>query len=291
MKTLVRSFVGRAPLMLQMQMAKVILWLEDVLQVFRCSYLRRSGMTEFLLDAHSPHGDVCHILASGWSLNDSFPRIDRSNAFVIGFNFSFLKCPDPDVHFIENASSADKRFFINTFHHYAALNIFKISDKTRLVFKNISEFKNSTKLICWLYGREAEFVRDRHYRIFSGKGVGPTLALMLEDKRGLPQAVSSVVGLVIWAKNMGFKNIVVHGLDFYGPHFYGPDLHKAIFEGYIPACFDPAIGSHKTVVGENGVGVKDLFIELKKSLERHGVKLSAGSALSPSAVFLGSTYD
>lgn len=291
MKKNIRALISRTPVFFQILIARATLFVEGGVQTLRCFYLRRSGMKEFSLKPSPSHYKECHILASGWSLNDSLHLIERSSAFVIGFNFSFLKCPDPDLHFIENASGADERFFINTLQHYAALKLFKLSNHSRLIFKNISEFKNSVKFISWLYGDKAEFIRDRHYRIFSKPGLRPTLKLMLKDKKHLPQAVSSVVGLVIMARIMGFKKIVVHGVDFYGPHFYGRDLGKAIFDGPLPESIDISLDHHKTSTGQNGVGVLDVLVEIKREFEQQGLTLLAATKKSPSAEFLGSNYD
>ncbi|MCY1440077.1 hypothetical protein D9M71_563370 [compost metagenome] len=248
-------------------------------------------MQEFKVGRLDALPEECHILASGWSLNESFPLIDRSSVFVMGFNFSFLKCADPDLHFVENASSSNARFFISTMQHYAGLERFKVFESTRLVFKNLSEFKNSINLISWIYGERAEYVRDRHFRFFSRPGLRPTLRSMLREDKCMPQAVSSAVSLIFLARIMGFKKIVMHGLDFYGPHFYGVDLAKAVFGEGLDTSFSSEMEFHKTAVGESGVGTPEVLRELKSLLAEEGIQLMSALKSSPSSEVLGSYYD
>src|SRR5690606_11969363 len=131
-KSVIRGVLGRLPFSLRRGISRIAFLLEAGLQHWRVARLRKYGMEEldFLAYKESLEKGECHILGSGWSLNASFPRIDRSRAFIIGFNFSFLKCPDPDLHFIENASLKDKRFFDNSVDHYFALGKFGVFDST-----------------------------------------------------------------------------------------------------------------------------------------------------------------
>lgn len=250
-------------------------------------------MVEFNVSCSKSDRLECHVLASGWSLNDTYSLIERKNAFILGFNFSFLKCPDPDVHFIENASLVDERFFINSMQHYAGLERYGVFKSAQVVFKNISEFKNSSKLIGLMYSKRAKYVRDKHFRLFSKGAVRPGLKLMMQEQNSIPQALSSVISLVFFARIMGFKKIVIHGLDFYGPHFYGTDLSRAVYEGIDHVCNLAAVEKipHKTYVGESGVGVRDVLVELKVLLAEEGIQLVSASKKSPSAEILGSLYD
>ncbi|QKS82234.1 hypothetical protein [Pseudomonas bijieensis] len=288
----IRVALGKLPLPLQLLCARLILWLESILQEVRASKLKRLGMQEFVASANKFDSSLeCHILASGWSLNHSYETIDRAKSFVIGFNFSFLKCNDPDLHFIENASVKDLRFFVNTYQTFFALEKLNVYANAKVIFKNLSELKNSMGLIGTLYSDKAFFIKDRHFRIFGNKGVAPIVAQMCAETQGLPQAVSSVVGLAVLAKMMGFKKIIVHGLDFQGPHFYGRDASEIIFNnGALPQPINPDEGGfelHKTAIGENGVGVVAVIKALKHELKKYGVEILAASKLSPSAEILG----
>lgn len=291
LKRLVRRLLAGFPVFVQVFIARVACCIEQGLQHYRCWYLRRRGMCEFKIERLAAPLGECHILASGWSLNESFQLIDRSSDFVMGFNFSFLKCPDPDFHFIENASSANEDFFVGSIQHYAGLERLGVFQKTRLVFKNLSELKNTVRLISLMYGDKAEYVRDKHFRIFSKASLRPVLKLMLREKGCIPQAVSTAVSLIFLARVLGFKRVVVHGLDFYGPHFYGVDLNKAVFGGVgVFPPLDEAL-PHKTAVGESGVGVPDILREIKSILAEEGVELVSAIKRSPSSEILGSYYD
>ena len=287
--------LGFLPAKGQLMASSVISGVELLLQFLRVAQLKRQGMKEFILPVEDVDTEKeCHILASGWSLNHSYQNINREKSFIVGFNFSFLKCSDPDLHFIENSSTKSHGFFINTIQIYAGIIRFKVFSRSKVVFKNLSEFKNSQKNIVSLYSENAYFIRDRHFRIFGEKMILPTLAKMCDETNLLPQSISSVVGLILLAKSMGFKKIIIHGLDFYGPHFYGGDLQSVIFnDGLLP---DPLCVSeidldfHKTAVGENGVGVIDLIKAVKDEFKKSGVGLYAATNKSPSAEILG-VYD
>ncbi|WP_285425068.1 hypothetical protein [Pseudomonas sp. efr-133-TYG-103a] len=288
----IRSLLQHSPVSLQLAIADLfwMLW-ESKLQLYRANRLRKRGMAEFKMSEEQTAKSECHILASGWSLNYTFNTIPRSAAYVIGFNYSFLKCPDPDIHFIECASHKDKRFIQATTWIYSGLKKSKAFDRSKIVFKNISELKNSHNMIAGLYSDNGLFMQDRHFRIFSPQGVPHILKKALAERSVLPQAVSSVISMIFLARNMGFKNIVIHGLDFGGPHFYGSSPEAMIFDdaadiGLVPLS-DEMVTPHKTAIGESGVGTRTLLIELKRSLEQEGVTLLSASKVSPSSELLG----
>ncbi|GAB6389772.1 hypothetical protein STUTZSP0542_33110 [Stutzerimonas marianensis] len=262
------------------------------MQLYRIYVLEKAGMCRLPASLTVSNKPVCHLLGSGWSLNESYQLIDRKSSFVVGFNFSFLKCSDPDIHFIENASIADARFFINTLDHYAGLERYQVFDKTNVVFKNISELKNTVRIIKWIYAKKAYYIQDKHYRIFSNKSLRPTLIDMLSQKNCLPQAVSSVIGMILFARQSGYKQIVVHGVDFYGPHYYGLSLKDALYsEAFSHNGVARSELFHATATGKSGVGVQEILVELKAMLEREGIQLLSAVPQSPSAKILGSYYE
>ncbi|GGK09151.1 hypothetical protein [Pseudomonas matsuisoli] len=243
-------------------------------------------MEEYKPSKLSDCSGVCHILASGWSLNCTLSSINKDD-YVIGFNFSFLAWPNADVHFIENASLKNEYFLDNTVTIYEFLKRFSVLGKGNLVFKNLSEFKNSVRLVGMLYGRHAKFIRDRHYRVFNGLDLDHVLRDMMEDEFRLPQAYSSVISMVFLARRLGFKTIVVHGLDFSGPHFY-EDLEKVRVDGFCPSEIKEIHSrSHKTAVGENGIGVGVVISKIKGMLKLEDIELYAAGAISPSASIIG----
>lgn len=287
-----KSFVRKKMPLLPQKVRFLIAWfywlVEYAYQWIRIRRLKNAGMKEFLIKKISDKKE-CHILASGWSLNHSFEDIDRNKSFVIGFNFSFLRCSDPDLHFVENASIKNKLFFLNSKQLYYGIKKYSVFKNSTVVFKNMSEIKNSLKLIASYYAKESFFIRDRHYRLFSPEDIDPCVNSMLKHKHYLPQAVSSIIGLIFFSRLMGFKKIIVHGLDFSGPHFYGDNLNMFIFSKQAPAF--KLVGSggvaHKTAIGENSVGTKVLLEVLKKKLKKEGIELFSACAISPSSKVLG----
>ena len=292
MKLLIRKVSVILPVWWQLYLSKIIIACENVIQLYRIHVLEKAGMCRLPPSLAVSDKPVCHVLGSGWSLNESYQLIDRKSSFLVGFNFSFIKCSDPDIHFIENASTADARFFINTMDHYAGLERYQVFDKTNVVFKNMSELKNTIKVIKWVYAKKAYYIKDKHYRIFSNKSLRPTLIEMLRQKNCLPQAVSSAISLIFFARQSGCRTIVLHGVDFYGPHFYGVSLIEAVYRNYSkPSPSECSNSPHVTASGKNGVGVREILIELKSLLELEGVQLLAAVNTSPSSKVLGSFYN
>ena len=295
-KTIIRLAVGKLPVTLRHAVSWSAMTIEGVLQIRRAAFLKKAGMRELELPKISVDAALteCHILGSGWSLNSSYSSIDRKKAFVIGFNFSFLKCSDPDLHFIENASLKNKLFFKGTLDHYYALKKFEVFEKTTVVFKNLSELKNSLRLIDFMYSDKAHFVRDSHFRLFGSDEIDSVIKAMMKNENSIPQAISSIISLIFLARLLGFRKIVVHGLDFYGPHFYGTDLNKAIYDNYDFSSVDMDFESmaksakHKTATGENGVGVREFLSKVKTHFADAGIEVVAASARSPSCEILGS---
>lgn len=292
MKQLIRNVSVMLPVWWQLYLSKLIIAGENVIQLFRIYVLEKAGMCRLPTSLAVSDKPVCHVLGSGWSLNESYQLIDRTSSFVVGFNFSFIKCSDPDIHFIENASTADARFFINTMDHYAGLERYRVFDKTNVVFKNMSELKNTIKIIKWMYAKKAYYIKDKHYRIFSNQSLRPILIEMLSQKECLPQAVSSVISMILFARQSGYKLIVVHGVDFYGPHYYGMSLKDAIYsEDFICNSAVQSELFHATATGKSGIGVREILVELKTILAREGIQLFSAVPQSPSAKVLGSYYE
>lgn len=291
MAKIVRVVLIRTPVFLQIHFCGFILFFEQVLQFFRCFYLRLYGMKEYQIEYVCSNNKICHILASGWSLNESYDLIDKDSSFIIGFNFSFLKCKNPDLHFIENASLMNKNFLENTIYHYYGLKSRDIFSKTKVVFKNLSEYKNSVKLIRILYSKQAMYVKDKHFRFFSKESIPGILDIILSEKKNLPQSISTVLSMVFLARLLGFKKIVIHGLDFYGNHFYGEDLKYAINNNSLSFSNSNEKILHKTALGNSGVGTSDVLSELKKKLSAEGIELFSAVKNSPSSKYLNSYYD
>ncbi|SFT81853.1 hypothetical protein [Halomonas saccharevitans] len=291
-KERLKGFLYRSPGFFQRAVVFFVLYLESGLQSIRCLFLRFKGMQE--LDVLSyKNKDLprrCHILGSGWSLNYSYSTIDLDNDFVIGFNFSYLKCNHPDLHFVENASGKNEFFAENMVLLYYGLCRHRVFDNSLVVFKNLSEMKNDLRLISGLYSKKAVYVKDKHYRVLSEKCLRYCVDNMTRDNGVLPQAYSSAVGLIFLAFHMGFEEIVIHGLDFGGPHFYGSDLIEAIasFDNQAPPKKDECTEhqQHKTSRSSGGVSMQDMLVLIKEDFENKGVKLYSTSP-SPSSSILG----
>lgn len=163
---------------------------------------------------------ICHILGSGYSLNDSLKIIDSDNDFVIGFNFSGLAYNYSDLYFIEIAAEKNT---ISKAQFKLWNYLRKKSKNTIFVFKNVSEGKNSVESINKLYKNEILYLKDVILGINNPKSLNFFSNLVLGNSfitQNQVQAISSTIVSIAIAYKIGCKKIILHGIDFSGPHFY-----------------------------------------------------------------------
>jgi hypothetical protein len=164
---------------------------------------------------------VCHIIGSGWSLNDSIRIIEKNNSFIIGFNHAALSGLIFDLYLIE----PDYNYYeITNLYPKIIDDLIKL-DKSDVLMKNV--FTWDGKDIGYLmdsFGERVSFIynigitcgspRNLH---FWGK------VLSRKNRKSIIQYKSSAITAIIIAKNSGFKKIVIHGVDFGGKYFYDAD--------------------------------------------------------------------
>jgi hypothetical protein len=169
-----------------------------------------------LIKSIEKRGDICHIIASGYSALSSYNNnIIKSNEYIIGMNFSAFLPYKFDFYFCEPGPNEiiEKLFLLlercNT----------RIS---RLVFKNIyysNDLSNISSEIKY------SIVLDKQL-IFNTDTVKK---LVRRPALLMPQFSSTVITATMLAYHIGFKNIIIHGLDFSGPHLYHDEsLQKQI---------------------------------------------------------------
>ncbi|PKM13116.1 MAG: hypothetical protein CVV13_02490 [Gammaproteobacteria bacterium HGW-Gammaproteobacteria-3] len=108
-----------------------------------------------------------------------------------------------------------------------------------------------------------------------------------KDMTHIKQYASTSLTMIALARNIGFKKIVIHGLDFGGPHFFHADDFDNI-TNLKPAIYDyqKDLPLHTTSDSNLGVGVKDVISVLFKLLEEDDVLLMAASSSSPASDYL-----
>ncbi|WP_157792542.1 hypothetical protein [Thiomicrospira microaerophila] len=236
----------------------------------------------------SKKSDVCHVIGSGWSLNESVSIIGKDD-FVIGFNYAGLISIPFDVYFVEFGGFSVK----NTSHQHVRITEDFVSKHTDLIFfKNLWEDKNDISFINAHWLNLAMPIKDRIYPVFDKKYLDSVIEKMLSDQSEfLPQSASSVVTAIILAYKAGFKKIVVHGLDFGGQYFYEVDGFE-VEKKYIPSSESESGFYGKTTkksvhpTSSGQVGMKDIVPLLRKLLAPKGVELCCATKSSPSSNFL-----
>lgn len=160
---------------------------------------------------------VCHIIGSGWSLNHSKHIIGEKD-FVIGFNYSAFADIKFDAYFIELAGS---KLRFESIIQYMILNEAVFPYTENIFFKNIWEPKNDLDMMIKFYRDRIIFIKDILLYTKDEKDAYVIVENMLQmDKIYVKQICSSVLALISIAALSGFKKIVLHGIDFYGPHFF-----------------------------------------------------------------------
>jgi hypothetical protein len=168
---------------------------------------------------------TCHIIGSGLSVLSSIQSIDVKNDFVIGFNYAGLLPLEFDVYFLEHATDTGSLAESSGIHE-------------DLYFEMCTRRQPEIYVKC-LWGHDwwsPSFINNRY---------AGNLALLFDVPPNLPllansqilnlanqeifrkkrssffiNGASSAVFSVLFAYQLGFRNIVVHGVDFLGPHFF-----------------------------------------------------------------------
>lgn len=230
-------------------------------------------------------GPVCHVLGSGWSLLSGLKKINPAFDFVLGFNFSALAWPEPDMHFVEIASNKTERLSSVSKAQHLLIREVGLLRKRRVVFKNVWEGKNEVKPMAYGYGEGAFFLKDYPVRCLSHSTLDLVADKVLNPRQGyIRQYSSTSLTLIGIAYRLGFERIVLHGVDFSGPHFYDlPDFNcLANLEGIVKMIRNPLVemgSKHLTAV--DGLGQQAVIPVLRERLTSLNVELLTGSAESP----------
>jgi len=213
--------------------------------------------------------DTCHVIATGYSAIDSFNRkIVRDKDYIIGFNFAAFLPYKFDLYFCEEISSVNGTGGQRRTNLQVQLLKHRLNNISNVVFKNIYYAKVSqlssinNELIISL-------MLDKHIATPNVK------ALFAAPFVFMPQYASTVITCVITAYHAGFKNIVVHGLDFSGPHIYNDDELQKQVNIEAPTPYVPSSVKHSTTPSQELI-----WKNLIKELNNKGVNIFCASEQS-----------
>ena len=166
-----------------------------------------------LVKSIQKRNDVCHVIATGSSALESYKAgVVQPGDYIIGFNFAAFLPYTFDLYFFEEIFSTSDFYMARTKGITELLHQRK-EYMPNLVYKNAKTA--CPKLI-------AKFIPDLHFSAVLDRLVTDrrTQKLVAPPSLLMPQCCSTVITAIMLAYHAGFKNIVVHGLDFSGPHIY-----------------------------------------------------------------------
>ncbi|MBN2821345.1 MAG: hypothetical protein JXP36_20405 [Bacteroidales bacterium] len=219
---------------------------------------------------------TCHIIGGGWSLNKSILSIGKDD-FVIGMNYSALADIDFDLYFVEQGLTEEAETKIRV---EFLEKVIKKQAKT-VFFKNAFGPKG-IKYVLDNYGGKVNFIRSFAIHCSNDQNIIHSAQRFVKsDPVYLKQFRSTVLSSIVLAKNIGFKKIIIHGLDFGGAYFYEDQEPSDKKKKYIPPKTSLSTGKtiHQTV--SKSCGVDKMIASLAVEFNKEGVKLLSATSLSP----------
>lgn len=176
----------------------------------------------------------CHIWGSGSTANQTRQIIkNKKDIFNIGFNLSAILDLKFNFYFIENAQQNNQQLI--DIQKQLIENIL-VPSKCVVLMKNIWQEKNNFELALETFNNHVRFIRDLTIPHYGNSDIiinECTKKLFEKDDNYFRQSCTTVITAIIFAYNLGFKKIVLHGVDFGGGYFYD-DVSENYDKKYIP---------------------------------------------------------
>lgn len=179
-----------------------------------------------LIKIQSNKVSTCHIIASGSSVLDSYQKINK-NDIVIGFNFSALLDLKFDLYFVEIGTEESKSLsiFSEVQHQLLNSNLAKIKN---IIYKNIWQNNIDISYISRKNSFPILVIKDIYLNTIWSEFEFLDAKIILEnllakDEDFMKQSFTTTLTCLILAIHCSFKNVILHGWDFFGPHFYCSD--------------------------------------------------------------------
>jgi len=233
---------------------------------------------------------TCHIIASGSTLFSSIKKIDIEHDKIIGFNFCGLSGLLCDLYLCEIANEYTRETaLISDFQLRLAFASTK--QNGLVVLKNLLEKNLDGKYIKRKYPAGTKVLKDiwapidpmstdenDHRRLVE--------VLFQYDPVFIRQRITTALTAIGIASHSGFKNIVVHGLDFEGRHFY---CHPSLEWPSYASCELKNMLVSSSASSKNSqqyYKAMPLIKHISAHLNQRKITLYAGSQLSLSAKHL-----
>tara|TARA_B100000949_G_C14268413_1_gene446147 strand:+ start:592 stop:1512 length:921 start_codon:yes stop_codon:yes gene_type:complete len=248
--------------------------------------LNMSELKEKILGKYVVKNDsVCHIIGSGWSLNNSQKRISPAD-YIIGFNQAAVSGLKFDLYFVEFGSLKEKE---TSLKQKKLIDEVILPQKGLVVFKNLWADRNEINFIVELWGRSVNYVKDIPVNCYNPKFLLQSMSIFMKnDSEYIRQYSSTALTLVKYAKDIGFKKIVLHGIDFGGKYFFeAEDFHNSNnLTNYLPdksktSIYIPSKDSKVHITATSGIGLRESLPIASKMLAKEGVKIYSADSNSP----------
>jgi hypothetical protein len=248
----------------------------------RClNYLKEKGYPVYDVKAiydqfkHEKY-KTCHIIGGGWSLNHSIDKIDCDD-FVIGMNYAALAEIKFDLYFIEQGlcDENETRLRVDFLDNV-------ISKQAKKIYFKNTYGPYGMEYVMKNYAGKVNFLRSFAIHCSNEKNLSRTMESLLEyDPKYMRQYRSTIISSIAIAKNIGFKKIVIHGLDFGGKYFYEETLSSKEKRKYLPPPTSLSVGGVKHQTVSSACGADKAVVKLNKLLQEDDVILSSGCIESP----------
>ncbi len=206
-----------------------------------------------------------------------------------------LACRD-DFYFVEYAGGENKHSIFQSLVQYQLIKEAVLPKTKNIYFKNIwQQPRNDVYWMSKLYKDHAIFIRDVLITSNSKYDVPVIVEFMLcKDSLYLKQTCSTVLTCISLAAIAGFKKIVLHGIDLYGPHFFEMENFKKVRSTELPkikktGCYkyqdvEELIRPHSTE--RQAIPLSLYLSSFYKVLEAKGIELMTASHRSFSSRIL-----
>jgi len=226
---------------------------------------------------------TCHIIGSGWSLEESKNLVLSDDAYVIGFNFACLAEIPFNLYFIEFGGESCKEI---AYAQRLALDKFVSDPDTRIIFKNLWQPGNDIEFALNLFGNKVDYARDVPISCADKRYLLNMTNRLLKKDSFFYQYSSSILTGIAIAKNLGFKDCVLHGVDFGGEYFFDLPSFESV-KAYSPPKTNEAAYSTKIrnanvhITSATNLGVSAILPIMRDRLKSEGLNLYSASAKSP----------
>jgi hypothetical protein len=258
---------------------------------YKYKYLKKRDLLKMLKKKQKiKNSTICHIIGAGNSLNYSKKKISKKD-FVLGCNLSALTNINFDFYTVEFASN--EKFTEPKFLTSYLVKKKLLKKKTIVIFKNLTSTKIDRNFLTNNYQNYINLITDYSWRCFNNEQLEYYLKNnIFTNSKKFYQYNSTLVLLISIAYQLGFKKIILHGVDFGGRYFYSSkinELRSQIKNDHIKELKlheKKNISKHGVYINFKTLNMPNVFKKISNILKENGTSLYSASRFSKSSKFL-----